>query len=156
MKRLRYLFMAAAALLTVSLIGVSFAPKVRAAVRAAFVEVVIPSQPFNDTLILKTGITAVSGPDTGTLGVTSFTISNFSLLNQTVFIFSPAVSGTGGCRFSTVVGGGSPSINVFVPPQQTIQLTYPTPLVFPSVGGHTCLAAQSGTEVDVLVNGFVN
>jgi hypothetical protein len=71
-----------------------------------------------------------------------------------------AVFPTGQCVAAAVMGVGALSFNFLVEPRGTVHLTYPSPLVFPSISGHTCIAGQVRTAntagIDVLVNGFVN
>ena len=100
MEYLQRLFWAVAGLFTLAVIGVAVAPKVRAAIRAAFVEVVLPSQPFSGTMVLKNEVRSI-GPGTGTLGVSSLTITNFNTTQQQIQIFPPELSG-GGCGVGTV------------------------------------------------------
>lgn len=47
-------------------------------------------------------------------------------------------------------------MTVYVDAFSTQTITYPTPLVFGGIQGHTCVAAQSSGNVEVALNGFVN
>ena len=151
--------------ITVAAIGTLSAPRLSAAIKAVFVEVVIPSKPFNDSMsvnldLLNTSASKYSvGPDAGTFAVTNITLTNFSQSTQQVFIFAPVFS-SGGCggSGSLIIGGGRPRMYVYVQPNSTQTITYPTPLVFAGIDGHACVAAQITTlgTVEVNVNGFVN
>jgi len=88
--------------LCLSVVGFLRTPnKVSAAVRAALVEVVIPTQTFHGTMIATNYPTAL-GPTSGTLGITTLTLTNFDTTTQQVYLFQPVLSGTG-C-YNTIVG----------------------------------------------------
>ena len=122
------------------------------------VQVRLPAQPFTVTMVLRNNQRRVAGPGSGTLGVTSITITNFDTEPQQLFLFAPVVSG-GDCNGAVVIGGSDPSFNLLVEPRKTLQLIYPTPLVFTQKGEQTCIAAEVTTalvaEVDIQVNGIV-
>lgn len=151
----------AGTVIVTAVVGIFAAPKVSAAVRAALVEVVIPSKPIYESMtVLNSPVS--SGPDIGTLGVTNITVVNFDSSPQQVFIFTPIIAsgGSAGCG-GAITGGSFPRMQVYVQPQQTLVIPYPTPLVFSGVNGHTCIAAEvttllHGGSVEVDVNGFVN
>ena len=146
-----------------SIIGAVLAPKVRAAVRAALVEVVIPSKPFFGGVFAGTA-GAVFGPGTGTLGVSAITFTNPNATTQLVSISSAVLSGSGNapgsCDGATgTLGGISPTFFTNVPANSTVHLTYPTPIAFTGQGSNaTCILAQvqQGSAVFVYVNGFLN
>ena len=151
----------AAGFLSVAAIGAITAPKLGAAIKAAFVEVVIPSKPFYDSISLNNQSKSI-GPDGGTLGVSTITLTNFDSAKQQVFIFAP-IFASGGCggSGSTIIGGSQPRMIFIVQPGATETITYPTPLVYGGVNGHTCVAAEvttslNGGSVQMTVNGFVN
>ena len=131
-------------------------------IKAAYVEQVIPSHAWSGHMQVLNATKSV-GPGTGILGVTSFTLTNFDSQPQQVFIFVPIFSG-GGCGSggSNIVGGTDPQMTVYVQPQQTLHLAYPTPLVFnPNQNNVTCVAAEvttllHGGSVEIDVNGLVN
>jgi hypothetical protein len=131
------------------------------AIKAAYVEEVIPSKTFSGRMsVLNT--TNSMGPGTGIFGVTSLTLTNFDTSPQQVFIFVPIFSG-GGCGSggSNIVGGTGPQMTVYVQPQSTLHLSYPTPLVINPFAGITCLAAEvttllHGGSVEIDVNGVLN
>jgi hypothetical protein len=155
MKLNKTILYAAGGLLTLTFAGIFAAPKVSAAIRAAFVEVVIPSNPFFDRLVLSPQNNLLStGPNAGALGITNITITNRDSNRSVVFILAPLFS-AGGCG-STITGGANPFVTIYVDANSTQTITYPTPLVFGGIGGHTCVAAQSGGNVEVALNGFVN
>lgn len=155
MKLNKTILWAAGGVLTLAFAGIFTAPKVAAAIRATFVEVVIPSKPFYGVLGLSPqNFRSSTGPDVGTLGVTNITVTNFDSIRNTVFILAPLFNG-GGCG-SLITGGAGPTLTIVVQPFSTQTITYPTPLVFGGVDGHTCVAAQASGNVEVDVNGFVN
>ena len=129
--------------------------------KAAYVEEVIPAHTFAGHMqVLNT--TSSMGPGTGIFGVTSLTLTNFDAQPQQVFIFVPIFSG-GGCGSggSNVIGGTLPQMTVYVQPQQTLHLAYPTPLVINPNAGTTCIAAEvttllHGGSVEIDVNGVIN
>jgi hypothetical protein len=148
-------------LLALTLAGAFTAPKLAAAIKAAYVEVVIPSRPFAGSM-QATNTKVSVGPDTGTLGVSNLTLTNFDSAAQQVFIFQPTFA-FGGCGGSgaAINGGSTPQMQVYVQPFSTLVIPYPTPLVFPGFGGHTCVAAEvttvlHGGSVQIDVTGFVN
>jgi hypothetical protein len=151
----------AGTVIVAAVVGIFAAPKLSAAIKAAFVEVVIPSKPVYESMTVLNSPVSV-GPDTGTWGVTNITLTNYDASPQQVFIFAPVFASGGGAGCSgAIIGGGSPQLQIYVQPQQTLVIPYPTPLVFPGVSGHTCIAAEvttllHGGSVSVDVNGFDN
>ena len=150
----------AAALLAVALTVASPAGTAQAAgtIKAAYVETAIPSRTYFGHMSVLNAVTS-TGPGTGVLGVTSLTLTNFDSTAQQVFIFTPLFAGST-CS-SPVVGGGNPQMTVYVPPQATLHLTFPTPLVFNPVDGLTCIGAEvttllHGGSVHIEVNGVIN
>jgi hypothetical protein len=155
MKLNKTILWAAGGFLTVAFAGIFTAPKVAAAIPATFVEVVVPSNPFYGRMNLSPQNFVKSvGPETGTLGVTNITVTNFDSTRNTVFILAPLFAG-GGCG-SVITGGAGPNLTISVEPFATQTVAYPTPLVFGGIQGHTCVAAQGSGNVEVYVNGFVN
>ena len=133
-------------------------PRVSAAVRAALVETVLPSQPFHDSAALSTSYVTM-GPSTGSLGITNITLTNPSSAVQLVYFFEPSLSSgtcSGGGPF--VTGAAGPLSEVYVQPRTTVSLNYPTPLVYGPVNGPACLAAVAANSVSVWIDvtGFVN
>ena len=132
-------------------------------IKAAFVEEVIPSKPWSGRMsVLNTTNSIGPGPNGGILGITSITLTNFDTSPQQVFIFVPIFSG-GGCGSggSTIVGGTTPQMTVYVQPQSTLHLTYPSPLVINPFANITCVAAEvttllHGGSVEIDVNGTLN
>ena len=130
-------------------------------IKAAYVEQVIPSHTWSGRMQVLNAVKSV-GPGTGILGVTSLTLTNFDAQPQQGFSFVPIFSG-GGCGSSgrNVVGGTEPQMTVYVQPQQTLHLAYPTPLVINPFQNITCIAAEvttllHGGSVEIDVNGVVN
>ena len=143
-------------------LGAAGAPALAAGtIKAAYVEQVIPSHTWNGRMQVLNTPNSI-GPGTGILGVTSITLTNFDAQPQQVFIFVPIFSG-GGCGSggSNVIGGTTPQMTVYVQPQQTLHLTYPTPLVINPFQNITCIASEvttllHGGSVEIDVNGVVN
>ena len=130
-------------------------------IKAAYVEEVIPSHTYSGRMQVLNAVKSL-GPGTGIFGITSLTLTNFDTQPQQVFIFVPIFSG-GGCGSggSNVVGGTEPQMTVYVQPQQTLHLSYPTPLVINPFANITCIAAEvttllHGGSVEIDVNGVVN
>jgi hypothetical protein len=116
-----------------------------------------PAKPFVADVNLTDNSKKAVGPGAGTLGVTSLTISNYSSSLETLFIFAPVLSGAS-CSAS-VTGGGEPALLLELEPKKTLQLTFPTPLIFNKISGVSCLAAEvttslNGGSVRFLANGF--
>ena len=131
------------------------------AIKAAYVEEVIPAKTYTGRMQVLNAVKTI-GPGTGIFGVTSLTLTNFDTQPQQVFIFVPIFSG-GGCGSggSNVVGGTEPQMTVYVQPQTTLHLTYPTPMVINPFNNITCLAAEvttllHGGSVEIDVNGVIN
>ncbi len=129
--------------------------------KAAYVEQVIPSHTYTGHMSVLNSTNSI-GPGTGILGISSITLTNFDTSPQQVFLFIPVYSGAGcGAGGSTILGGTTPQMTFYVQPQQTLHLTYPTPLVINPYAGNTCLAAEvttllHGGSVAVDINGVVN
>ena len=130
-------------------------------IKAAYVEEVIPSHTYTGHMTLLNATNSI-GPGTGVLGISSITLTNFDNTAQQVFIFIPIYSGAGcGAGGSTIIGGTTPQMTVYVQPYSTLHLTYPTPLVINPYAGNTCIAAEvttllHGGSVTMDVNGVVN
>ncbi len=130
-------------------------------IKAAYVEEVIPAKTFSGHMQVFNSISTVGpGANSGVLGITSITLTNFDTQPQQVFLFVPIFSG-GGCGSASVVGGANPEIQVYVQPQSTMHLTYPTPFVINPVSGITCIGAEvttilHGGSVEIDINGVVN
>ena len=131
------------------------------ALKAAYVEDVIPSKTFTGRMQVLNATSSV-GPGTGILGITSITLTNFDTSPQQVFLFVPIFSG-GGCGSggTNIVGGTTPQMTVYVQPQSTLHLAYPTPMVINPFANITCIAAEvttllHGGSVEIDINGVVN
>jgi hypothetical protein len=128
-------------------------------IKAAYVEQVIPSRTWYGSMSVLNSINSM-GPGTGILGITSITLTNFDSSAQQVFIFAPIYAGGGLCG-SPIIGGSDPRMQVYVQPNSTLHLTYPTPLVMNPISGNTCIAAEVTTQlhagsVEIDVNGVIN
>ncbi|MBL8307937.1 MAG: hypothetical protein JNM33_14685 [Rubrivivax sp.] len=132
------------------------APAAQAQSRAALVELAQPSRPFNDSANGSASYVTVGPGAVGKLGVTAITLSNLGTTARTIFVFAPVMQNGFSCGSTNVIGGSQPRFYVVVPASQTVHLTYPTPMVFPGVGGQSCVAFGSAANVDITVNGFVN
>jgi hypothetical protein len=146
----------AAALVATSLL--TDAAQAAGGIKAAYTETVIPGRTFSGRMQVLNSANSI-GPGTGVLGVTSLTLTNFDSSPQQVFIFVPIFSGAT-CG-SAVIGGTEPQMTVYVPPQSTLHLTYPTPLVFNPNNGLTCIGAEvttllHGGSVEIDINGVIN
>jgi hypothetical protein len=130
-----------------------------AQIKAVFVEVGLPGRPFFGEITLGNNDPKSAGPDTGTLGITSLTITNSDTKENRIFLFRPGISG-GDCRTGTVISIVVPDLfEVFVQPHQTTHLSFPSPVVIPNYNDHTCITAEATTSpnsVSIYVNGFVN
>ena len=157
-------FTYAAARLTASFLAVAALAPANPAqaangIKSAYVEEVIPAKSFYDSMGVTNAISAV-GPGTGVLGVSNLVITNYDTSAQQVFIFNPLTTG-GACNTATVVGGGTPRMEIYVQPQSTLVIPYPQPLVFNPLSGNTCIGAEvttvlHGGSVEIDVTGFVN
>ena len=142
-------------------LGGASAPALAAGtIKAAYVEEVIPSRTFTGRMQVLNA-TKSMGPGTGIFGITSLTLTNFDAQPQQVFIFVPIFSGGCGSSGSNIIGGTEPQMTVYVQPQQTLHLAYPTPLVINPYQNITCIAAEvttllHGGSVEIDVNGVVN
>jgi hypothetical protein len=152
------ILLTAGCLLALSFAGLLTARKVSAAIRAAFVEVVIPSQPFFGHMnTYFDSFLASTGPDTGVLGITNITVTNNEFDKKQVVIFAPLFSGGGcGSKPTSAAPAPSPLLTINVDAFSTQTITYPTPLVFGGVQGHTCVGVQAAGNAEITVNGFVN
>lgn len=147
--------------------GVALPGPARAAgaIRAAFVEAVIPSKPFSALVTASPSATPFVGPSAGVLGVTSLTLSNNTSTPSGVTLNVVAIPDGIDCENANFSQG----VILFraaahVPPLQTLQLTYPSPWVIGAglsvpAGRHVCLAAEvlnSVSAITVHVSGLVN
>jgi len=139
----------------------AFAPKVSAAIKAAVVEIVLPSKPFfGQTGVTVNDVHFGTGTEEGTLGITNLIVTNFSNTVSTVEVFQPVLSPNAGSCFGPITGSGGPfsiSMTLRLQPNQTLNIPFPTPLVIPAVNGHSCIAAEGPPGFfEVNVVGFVN
>lgn len=126
------------------------------AIKAAYVEEVIPSHTFNAEMSLGTNLKAV-GPGTGTavFGITSLTFTNTDSSRQLVFFSPAAITGNDCSADGAVQGAVVSTMYVVVPANSTLHLTYPTPFVVTPWQGTTCFGAKLVNPLhdgDVLVN----
>ncbi len=111
MKPTKTILYAAGAFLTLAFAGIFTAPRVAAAIRATFVEVVVPSNPYFGRMVLSPQNYLMSvGPDTGTFGVTNITMTNEDSILNVVFILAPLFAG-GGCG-TAITGGSNPFLTI--------------------------------------------
>jgi hypothetical protein len=144
---------------TLALASIAGSALAAGSIKAAYVEQVIPSKTWNGSMSVLNAVNSM-GPGTGILGITSITLTNFDSSPQQVFIFAPIYASGGTCG-SPVIGGSDPRMQVYVQPNSTLHLTYPTPLVMNPISGNTCIAAEVTTQlhggsVEVDVNGVIN
>jgi hypothetical protein len=152
---------ALAGLTVAALAGIAAPALAAGGIKAAYVEQVIPAKTYTGRMQVLNSTRSL-GPGTGILGITSITLTNFDTQPQQVFLFVPIFSG-GGCGSggSNIVGGAEPQMTVYVAPQSTLHLTYPTPMVINPLNNITCIAAEvttllHGGSVEIDVNGVVN
>jgi hypothetical protein len=146
-----------------ALAGASVPAHAAGSIKAAYVEQVIPGKTWSGSMsVLNTTNSMGPGSNGGILGITSITLTNFDTSPQQVFIFVP-IFASGGCGTggSNIVGGTTPQMTVYVQPQSTLHLTYPTPLVISPYQSVTCVAAEVTTQlhggsVEIDVNGVIN
>lgn len=157
------LLCAAGGLVALAAVGALSAPKLKAAIKAAFVEVVQPSRPFYATLFTPVnfpGVPFAGGPDQGTLGVTNITVTNFQDTPASVTVFQPVLNpNAANCGGGIQGFGGPDSIDITIKLQanQTLTLPFPTPLVFAPQNGHSCIAVVGPAGFfEAYITGFVN
>ena len=161
MKKKLFTFAGALALLAV-LVHFSAKP-LWAQMRALLVEIVLPSKPFSDVLVISSvnlNGKEITGPIAGTLGVTSLTITNLDSFVQEVQISRAQPINGGPCNNADTFGY-PPSFFIPLQPRETIHLNFPTPLVFANPSGPGCISAHPIEPffeggIQTLVNGFVN
>ncbi len=122
------------------------------AIRAAYVETVLPSKPLSE--FLANG-TQGSGAANGVLGITSLTLVNTATTKTAVIIFSMGVVGPT-CDSAEVSGTARTLAYVLVQPDSTMHLTYPSPLVVRPVDGFSCIRMNPKPGLTVMFNGFIN
>ena len=147
--------LAGAALCIASTIaGLCAAPGAFAAggIRAAYVEQVMPTKPLSE--FLASG-TQGSGSASGVLGITSLTLVNTATTKTSVFIFAIGVVGPT-CDSAEVSGNSRLLAHVLVPPDSTMHLTYPSPLVVSPINGFSCIRMNPKPGLTVMFNGFIN
>ena len=115
-----------------------------------------PLNPFFATMSVLNSSTSV-GTSNGQLNVTSIIITNFDSTAQQVILFQPLFASGGKCG-DPVIGGTSPSLQVYVQPSQTLVMPFPTPIVFKGQKTN-CFAAQvttllHGGSAQVNVTGY--
>jgi hypothetical protein len=138
-------------------VGVSSLPAVQVSSLPA-VSLTIPAQPFFNEINLITNDAKAVGVVNQTLAVTTLTISNFDSNQQQLFVFAGVMSAPNTCSGS-VIGGGTPIARALLDPRKTVQLQFPTPMVFTQIAGASCIAAEvttilTGGSVTVDVVGF--
>ena len=129
-------------------VGISGVPNVRVA---------LPAEPFFGEMTLLNGDQKAIGVPGRRLAVTSITISNFNSGTQQLFLFNPVMS-SASCG-GAITGGSFPLAHLLLEPFKSVQLLYPTPLVFEPIGGVGCIAGEvttnePGGSVVVGVTGF--
>jgi hypothetical protein len=135
--------------------GAMYMPAAIAAARAALVELSAPSRPYQDSANGSANYVTVGPGATGVMAVSSITLTNLGNTQRSVFVFRPVLAGGATCGTINVIGGTTPRFYVEVPPNQTVHLTYPTPIIYPLLSGQSCLAFGGAAGVDISVNGFL-
>jgi hypothetical protein len=132
-------------------------------IKAAYVETVIPSRSYTVKLNV-TGLNPNStmGPSTtGVLGISSLVVTNYTFYPKLVEIGSPAFYGGATCGSLNSFAANYPSFDIYVQPQSTLVIPFPTPYVINPSGGQACIFASAGflsfgDSIDVVVNGELN
>jgi hypothetical protein len=131
-------------------------------IKAAYVETVIPSKSYSGTAAVSYfQSTATFGPaQTGVLGIGNITLTNTDIVPLFVYIGVPTLGGSS-CGTSTYTGYSGTLFSLYVQPQSTLVIPFPTPYVVNSAGGQACLAIQSGGfsldgQLNVFVTGLLN
>lgn len=128
-----------------------------AAVKAAYVETVLPSKPFKLTVnarhLLYEDVFILGD---GAFGITSITATNQENVPRTLVIYEPSAAIGRGC--GTPTSTTYSNLPVVIPAMSTVQLTFPGPLVFSAVNGRTCarIYLNENTLIQVLLNGVSN
>jgi hypothetical protein len=142
--------------LSIALLACTMAPvSALAAGRGALVELTAPSRPFQDSANGSANYVSVGPGITGVMAVTSITLTNLGSAQRNVFVFRPVLADGATCGTTNVVGGSNPRFYVEVPPNQTVHLTYPSPLILPMLSGQSCLAFGGAAGIDISVNGYL-
>ncbi|MBL0150961.1 MAG: hypothetical protein IPP87_20745 [Ideonella sp.] len=135
------------------------------AIRAAYVETVLPGRPFSAVFQPNAGAVS-TGPGSGALGVTSLSITSFGTTQAATMVLKvmslPDGVNCGGA--GTVLTEQQQRVLLRIAPNQTLHLIYPSPWVIGAgmavpAGQHLCLAGeQLGGDgpIYIHVNGFVN
>lgn len=141
------------------LVGLVLGPAlpVAAAVKAAYVEAVLPSKPFKLTVTARSHLyedVFVAGD--GAFGITSITATNATNFVMMLSVVEPSPAAGHGC--GTPVSTTNSALYVTVPARSTVHLTFPSPLVFSAVNGHTCfrISTDENSIMQVLLNGSSN
>ena len=158
MKRMKQMFMAAGGLLALADMATFVAPRVGAALKGALVEVIIPSHPYwgHAYFPAQTQVTSLTiGPGTGTLGITSITISNFTNDPNHVY-FQGVTTQDPGCQ-GPVISTGEKTLFFISPAKSTTHYVFPAPVVAGScyvVSISSALQGVVGLAVETI--GIVN
>jgi len=115
--------------------------------------ITLPAEPFHAEMsfVATDGFKAVGVPGRR-LAVTSITIMNANSDGEDVLLFNPFFSGSpSDCASGTVVGGGEPQVHLILEARKTMQLEYPTPLVFEPHAGLACFAAGIETTHTLVI-----
>ena len=111
------------------------------------------------SMIFSSSMPKTFGPDTGVLGVSTITFTNFALQRETITIRQARVNGD--CATGTLVDQNAPDMTFLLQPNSSMVVPFPTPLVFTGLGGSTCLFTQvpsniNGDDIQMTVTGFIN
>lgn len=144
---------------TLTLLGASTLASA-AGIRPVYVEQVMPARPYKASMT----VAAASLPNVrtddlvfvggeGAIGITSIVITNPDPRDKSVTIVEPVAGLRGG---GTPVASAPSKLVVMVAALATVQLSFPTPLVFSATGGSTCFGMQVNEfagPVQVLLSG---
>jgi hypothetical protein len=120
------------------------------------VSITVPAQPFFQQITLSDNNAKAAGVAGERLAVTTITFTNFASGEEQLNFFMPLMSGSD-CNGS-VIGGTTEETAIILQPSASVQLQFPTPMVF-SLNGQGCIAAQvttalNGGSVEVNIVGY--
>ncbi len=112
------------------------------------VSITLPAQPFFHHFSISGTDTLAAGVAGARLAVTTITITNLNNSAQQLFLSNPVISGSD-CT-GPVTGGAQPQTNVLLKPMETVQLQFPTPMVFIDSNNINkgCISAEVTTTLD--------
>jgi len=98
------------------------------------------------------------GPGSGgSFAITSLAATNFGSSSATFRVYQPGLSGSGSCSGASVISGGQ-GLRARIPAGQTVNLTFPGPIVITPSNGLLCTGADfiNANRTYLTVVGFTN